>query len=494
MESTERGACVGAGNAVGFRAVTVPATPALVVDLDGTLIATDLLHEAALLLGKHHPLELLRLPWWLAQGKERVKAELAERVLPEVALLPYRVEVLEFVRAERAAGRAVVLATASPRRFAEAVAAQLGLFDAVLATDATTNLVGAAKLAAIRAHLGAAPFEYLGDSAADFAVWAEAAVCHVVEPSRTMEERLVASGKMGRVFVREDPPPWPLLRALRPQQWTKNLLLFVPAALAHQLDAWPWLLLAWAAFSLCASGVYVLNDLLDLEADRNHPRKRGRPFAAGVLPVRRGLLLAIALPAGAALAASFLPWAFAAWLALYLAATLAYSAWLKRKPAVDVIVLAGLYTLRLLAGASVAEVDVSTWLLAFGMFFFLSLAFVKRFTELLPLTDAPEKWLPGRGYVGADLEIIRVVGPVSGYLAVLVLAFYIDSDKVRSLYAAPARLWLECPALLYWITRLWFFAQRRALHDDPVVFALTDPESWLVAAWMVGVAVWAAHG
>lgn len=467
---------------------------ALVVDLDGTLLATDLLHESALLLAKHHPLALLRLPFWLARGKARMKTEIAERVLPDVAALPYREDVLEFIHAARRKGRRVVLATASHQRLAQAVAVHLDCFDAVLATDITTNLSGAAKLDAIHTQLRGAPFEYLGDSDVDHVVWEEATACHAVEPSRAIEERLVASGKMGRLFIRENAPHWSLLRALRPLQWAKNALLFVPAVLAHQLDDWPMLLLAFAAFCLCASGVYVLNDLFDIESDRRHPRKRTRPFASGLVAIRRGVMLAVLLPAMSAVVASFVSWPFAGWLACYFALTCAYSAWLKRKLVVDVVALPGLYTVRLLAGASVAEVEVSAWLLAFGMFFFLSLAFAKRFTELLPLTDLPEKWLPGRGYVGADVDIIRVLGPVSGYLAVLVLALYIDSDKVRSLYAEPTRLWFECPALLYWITRLWFFAQRRALHDDPVVFALTDPESWVVAAWMAGVAVWAAQG
>ncbi len=479
-----------------LRAVPETASPdrvALVVDLDGSLLATDLLHESALLLAKQHPFALPRLPAWLASGKARMKTEIAERVLPDVASLPYREEVLEFIRTARAEGRPIVLATASHRRLAEAVAEHLGCFDAVLATDITTNLSGAAKLDAIRTRLGDAPFEYLGDSEADHVVWAEASACHAVEPSRATEERLVASGKVGRIFVRPKLSNWPMLRVLRPLQWAKNALLFVPAILAHEFDDWFSLLLAFAAFSLCASGVYVLNDLYDIESDRRHPRKRARPFANGELSIRRGVLLVFLLPPLAAGLASFLPWSFAGWLLGYFVLTCAYSAWLKRKVVVDVIALAGLYTVRLLAGASVAGVEVSAWLLAFGMFFFLSLAFAKRFTELLPLTDLPEKWLPGRGYLGADLDIIRVLGPVSGYLAVLVLALYIDSDKVRSLYVAPTRLWLECPALLYWITRLWFFAQRRALHDDPVVFALTDPESWIVAAWMAGVAIWAAQ-
>jgi 4-hydroxybenzoate polyprenyltransferase/phosphoserine phosphatase len=468
---------------------------ALVVDLDGTLIATDLLHEGTLALAKQHPMDLLKVPGWLGRGKAELKSRISSCVEIDPAMLPYRDEVLEMIRQARTEGRVVLLATASPRSWAEPIAQHLGLFDAVLATGKDDNLSGDEKLKAIREHLSDGPFEYVGDHFKDLPIWQAAERAHCVNPSSALRRKVESLGKPGRVVESGRNLGWTILRALRPQQWSKNVLLVVPAVLAHDLRSWPQLLLAFFAFSLCASSVYIFNDLMDIDADRRHPQKCRRPFASGELPVSLGLVLTMGLLIGALLiSVTLLPTIFLRWLALYFAATLAYSLWLKRKLVVDVVTLAGLYTMRLMAGAAVAGTEVSAWLLSFGMFFFFGLAFAKRFTEVLPLMNVPDRWLPGRGYLGADLDIIRVVGPVSGYLAVLVLALYIDSEKVRSLYQRPDYLWLVCPALLYWITRLWFFAQRRALHDDPVVFALTDPESWVVAIWSLAILYLATIG
>jgi len=475
--------------------VTEPFKPALVVDLDGTLIATDLLHEAMLALLKQHPWDLFKVPGWLTGGKAALKMELAGRIEIDPGNLPYREEVLEMIRQARNERRAVILATASPRSWAESIARQLNLFDAVLATRDSVNLSDVTKLQAIREHLNNGEFEYIGDHMKDTPIWQAAKKAHCVTPSAGLRRHVASLGNPG-VMIDVGRNRWrSVLRALRPQQWSKNVLLFVPAILAHDLRSWPQLMLAFLAFSLCASSVYVFNDLMDIDADRRHPQKCRRPFAEGALPVSTGIGMTITLLLLAfVISLTCLSPMFLRWIGAYFAATLAYSLWLKRKLVVDVVTLAGLYTLRLMAGAAVAGTEVSAWLLSFGMFFFFGLAFAKRFTEVLPLTNVPERWLPGRGYIGADLDIIRVVGPVSGYLAVLVLALYIDSEKVRLLYQRPDYLWLVCPALLYWITRLWFFAQRRALHDDPVVFALTDPESWVVALWSLGILFLATNG
>lgn len=469
---------------------------ALVVDLDGSLIRGDMLHEGLLRLVRDNPGALFSLPGWLLRGKACVKAQVAARAGFDPALLPYRAEVLTFIREERELGRQIILATASHASVARRVADHLGLFDAVLATEEFANFSGAVKLAGIRTHLGEHPFEYLGDNAADLPVWAEAVAGHFAGPRNSVRLKLeaLALERPGRAFCGDEPWPKAAARALRPQQWAKNLLLLVPALLAHQAYAWSRLLLAFLAISLCASGVYVLNDLLDLESDRRHARKRHRPFASGALSILQGLVLAVSLPVAGLALSLLLPATFSAWLSIYYVLTLAYSGWLKSKAVVDVILLASLYTVRLCAGSSVAQVELSTWLLAFSMFLFLSLAFAKRFTELAGLAETPGHQLPGRGYIGSDLEIVRTCGICSGYLAVLVLALYIDSSNVQLLYPKPGRLWLLCPALLIWITRLWLLAQRRILHDDPVVFALTDLKSWLLALWCLALGTWAAIG
>lgn len=270
-----------------------------------------------------------------------------------------------------------------------------------------------------------------------------------------------------------------VVRAARPHQWAKNVLLFVPLVMSHRLaDAARLLDVVWAfvAFSLCASGVYVVNDLVDLRADRAHPRKRERPFASGRLGTGTGLVMVVAtLGGGFAIAAGLLTSTVVAMLAIYVVLTTAYSIYFKRKLLLDVLVLAALYTHRILTGGVAAGVPVSEWLLAFSMFFFLSLAFAKRYTELSAMPIGAEGRIQGRGYWARDLDLVRTIGPATGLIAVLVLALYVNlSPEVRRLYSQPFALYLVCPIVLYWICRVWFLAQRGQLDEDPVVFAVRD--------------------
>ena len=280
------------------------------------------------------------------------------------------------------------------------------------------------------------------------------------------------------------PPSAALVRALRPHQWVKNLLVFVPILLDHRLKE-PEVLtrgaMAFVAFCLAASGAYVLNDILDLEADRGHPIKRNRPFASGALSPRAGYMLALALVGvslvvGAALMAP----GFLALLLLYIGLTTAYSAYLKRIVVLDVLLLACLYTLRVLAGITASGVRFSTWLLAFSTFLFLSLAFLKRHGELSTLAAHPAPAMRRRGYVPQDMEWLRTMGAASAYLAVLVLALYLNSDEVVKLYRKPAVLFLVCPLLLYWTSRMWLLAHRGRINEDPIVAAARDPSSYVV--------------
>ncbi len=272
-----------------------------------------------------------------------------------------------------------------------------------------------------------------------------------------------------------------LARAMRPHQWAKNVLVFAPLIAAHDLfHAGPATatVFAFVTFSLCASGIYILNDILDVEADRLHPRKKKRPFAAGELSIPFGLASAgFLLSGGLLLAGLAASWKLTAVLAIYIAVTTAYSTWLKREPVVDVFVLAGLYVLRLVAGGVAANIPLSTWLLAFALFFFLSLAFVKRYTEL-----AGNGRTPGRGYTADDAMWMHAIGTSSGYMAAVVMALYVSAPDVTSLYRRPKALWLLCPVLLFWLTRTWFRAGRRLLHDDPVVEALKDPVAFACGA------------
>jgi 4-hydroxybenzoate polyprenyltransferase/phosphoserine phosphatase len=481
-----------------MNAAELPATPTatrddvpLCVDLDGTLIRTDLLLESALALLRTQPLAALLAPFWLLRGKAYMKRRIAERTSLDIAALPYDARILAWLRDESAARR-LVLCTASDRKFADAVAAHVGGFDEVLASDGATNLSGANKAEQLSARFGERGFDYAGNERRDLPVWQRARRAIVANAAPSLERRARRHGEVERVFGREGRRLRSWLKALRLHQWLKNLLVFLPLLTAHLMFAPEALLhatLAFASFCLCASGVYLLNDLLDLEADRRHPRKRLRPFAAGTLPLAAGLAVAPLLTVAAFAIALAISKLFALALGAYFVATLAYSFVLKRIAMLDTIVLAGLYTIRIIGGTFALRIPLSFWLLAFSMFLFLSLAMIKRFTELQALRRAGDERSAGRGYSVDDLPLVQALGGASGYLAVLVLALYINSTASEVLYRHPAALWLLCPLLLYWISRAWLIAHRGVMHVDPVVFAATDRTSLLILAASVAVVV-----
>lgn len=462
----------------------------LVVDLDGTLLRGDMLFESAneYLVGT--PWRALSLIAPLLAGRATTKDFLARRVAPDVSALPYHEELLRFLRAERKTGRSLVLATATSRLIADPIAAHLGIFDEVIASDETTNLRAALKATALVERFGEGGFDYVGNAAADIPVWTVAAHALIVSDSA----RLVA--KVPNVISMFDTgrrnPLRSVVKAVRPHQWTKNLLLFVPLIASHSFDEPVNLaraLVAFGLFSLVASGVYVLNDLVDVAQDRHHERKRHRPFAAGDLPLWSGWLLWPALLVVAVVGASLLmsPM-FLLVLACYFALTLGYSLVLKKRAMWDVLALALLYLARLVAGAVAIEVEPSFWLLCFAMFFFLSLALVKRYNELrddrsLPAVPAKVR---GRGYFAADLPLVVSLGPAAGYVSALIVALYVYDDRTAGLYASPQFLWVTVPLLLFWVSRVWLIAHRGEMHDDPVVFALRDKTSYLVGAFVAG--------
>lgn len=465
----------------------------LFVDLDGPLVATDLLWEALLLALKRDPRVLLQLPGWLGQGRAVLRRKLAEQVAPDIAVLPFRAEVLEVLREHKSRGGRLVLVTASDPSWAQEVAEHLGIFDDVLGLEGMRTLKGEAKLQALARYgqqRGFADFAYIGDSAADLPIWQQAARAYAVAPSASLLAQLKARGKSAIVLGTRRSPLRAGLRALRPQQWLKNLLLFAPLILAQEfavLGKVVAAVLAFLAFCACASSIYLLNDLFDIEADRHHPSKRRRPFASGALPIRFGPVLAVGLLVfGFGTALGMLPWAFSGMLAFYLGFNLLYSLWLKRKIIADVLLLAGLYTLRVLAGGIATGIPVSEWLLIFSLFLFISLAFAKRYAELSRLTAEGREMPEWRGYLTTDLSLIESIGPASGYLAVLVFGLYIKSHDMKHYYTVSWALWLIFPLLLYWVSRVWFMAKRRLLSEDPVVFAVTDGVSRLVVV-LVGI-------
>ncbi|MBE7942220.1 MULTISPECIES: UbiA family prenyltransferase [Ramlibacter] len=461
----------------------------LVVDLDGTLVHTDMLHETSLRVLRDRPWDLLRLSVWLSQGKAVVKRNLAERAQFDPQHLPYNEELLHWLKEQKAAGRTLVLCTASDMAVAEAVASHLGIFDEVMGSDGSRNLGGKVKAEALVTLYGERGFDYVGNSTTDLAVWRHARRAVVVNGSTALAQKAGQLAAVEKIFERRPQGLGVWRRVLRAHQWLKNLLLFVPVMAAHQFsdaNLWVALAVAFVSFSLCASSVYIFNDLLDLESDRAHPRKRARPFAAGLVPVWMGLLLGVALLVASCLLARKVGGTFFPWLGFYFVLTCAYSWTLKRLMLVDCLALAMLYTVRIVAGAAAAGLSLSFWLLAFAVFLFLSLAFVKRYAELEVQIMNGKTKVHGRGYYTTDAPLIQTLGVTAGYGAVLVLALYLNSEAVLRLYATPEVMWAAVPVLLFWVSWMWMQAHRGLMHDDPLVFAVKDRAS-LAAGLAFGV-------
>jgi 4-hydroxybenzoate polyprenyltransferase len=465
------------------------------VDLDGSLLATDLLFETFATFLQTRPWDSWLVIVWMLEGKAQLKRRLAERVELDIEQLPINDEVLAFLRRQRIEGRRLVLTTAADRYLAQAVSDHLELFDEVIASDGKSNLRGRAKLQAILDRFGPHGFDYVGNGWEDLPIWKSAGEAIAVRPGPRLRRAVQSLPKPSRVFERQDSivAPWP--RLLRVHQWAKNLLIFVPIVMAHRLGEWKLLLeslVAFLAFCFGASAIYILNDLMDLPSDRQHPRKRFRPLAAGAVSIPVGLsACALSLLVSIVLAAFRLP--FLAVLLLYLVTSCAYTFIFKKRLIVDVLCLAGLYTLRIMAGGAATGILISSWLMAFSMFLFLSLAFVKRYTELAALVQSRGEQLYGRGYRAIDLDMIRSIGPASGYIAVLIVCLYLNDRESVALYHHPRWLLLLCPVILYWLSRIWFLAQRGQMHSDPVVFALSDRKSQLAGltcAVIIAAATW----
>lgn len=451
----------------------------LVVDLDGTLCRTDTLHEAILSLASSQPLILAKLFGWLFGGRAALKDAVASRHVIPAKALPLNEDVIVHIKTARAAGRRTALVTASDQRQADLVADATDLFDEVHGSGDNRNLKGPEKARFLVDRYGAGGFDYMGDSKADLAVWKQAR--RAVTVGATPALRRAAEAEAAQVDHIAPPrsPVRPMLRAMRPHQWSKNVLLFLPLLASHDLGAFWAVLLGFLAFCCTASAVYVINDLLDLSADRAHPRKRLRPFASGELTAMTGLAMVGGLLVVALMFSLMMGnLDFLLVLMAYLAITFAYSLSLKRKLLVDVLTLAALYTIRIVAGGVAADLALSPWLLGFSMFLFFSLAGVKRQAELMDQL-ATGRASSGRAYEVEDLPILRGLALSSGIAAVLVLSLYIASDDVQLLYNWPGILWLVCPIILYWNTRMVMIAHRGHMTDDPIVFAAKDRTSQL---------------
>ena len=456
----------------------------IAVDLDGTLTLTDTLHESVVALVRDNPIYLFALPFWLAQGKAILKAKVADRVGLDVTTLPYNQPLIDWLKKERGAGERIVLCTATNERIAHAVSDHLQLFDEVIASDTTINIKSANKRKALEDRFGLKGYDYVGNSTADIEVWAGARRAIVVNASNAITKKAAQVAVVSKVFTSNPIKFSDWRRVFRVHQWLKNMLLFVPLLAAHQIgniQLLSTLILAFISFSLCASAVYMVNDLLDLESDRKHPSKRHRPFAAAVVPIATGAVLApLFAIASLALGVMVGP-SFTAWLVIYFLLTCAYSLWLKRLVLIDCLTLAALYTLRIIAGAAAVAITLSFWLLAFSIFIFLSLAFVKRYAELQVQAAAGNFHAHGRGYMVTDAPLVQTLGIAAGYVAVLVLAFYLHGETVTTLYTQPELIWFVVPLMVFWVSWVWMKAHRGEMHDDPIVFAIKDKASLAVA-------------
>lgn len=471
--------------------------PPLCIDLDGTLLKTDTLWETTIAHFKAHPWKSLLLPFWLLRGKAHLKKKLASGINLDCASLPYTTDLLDYLREAHSAGRELVLVSGCDSSVGIQIAQHLGLFSQVIASDGKTNVKGSTKARILNAHFGGRGFDYIGNERADFPVWAAARQRLVANAPTRISRRLAAMSETVREFAPQPSRLPALLRALRCHQWSKNVLVFLPLIAGHayfNAGAVGATLAMFVAWCLVASGIYVSNDLLDLEADRRHPTKRSRPFASGDLPLPFGFMLApLLLLLGLGIGGAISPACLGA-LSLYAIASVAYSLHLKKRPLVDVFTLAFLFTIRVVGGGLASGCNVTNWLLAFTGFLFLGLAFLKRCSELTRIKALGRTHLGFRGYGVVDLLVLQMFGVASAFIAIVVLALYISSAVAQTHYTGPSALWAVGPCLLLWLCRLWLATARGEMDDDPILYSMKDWVSWLIGLFVLAAFVAATYG
>jgi 4-hydroxybenzoate polyprenyltransferase len=466
----------------------------LVIDIDGTLIHTDLLIEALILLIRKKPYYFWKCILWGFKGKAYLKNKIFGLVSPDYPLLPYNVELINFIKKEFASGRKIILASASPISAVIGISKIYPIFSELYGTENKINLRGRNKLRVLTDRFGKGKFDYVGNSKADHVIFASSRYSYLVNPSRSVEKKagrisdLRYTWHSGKATLKD------YLGAIRVYQWVKNLLLFVPLVTSHSFYSVHLFMLTFGAFctfNIMASSGYLLNDILDINSDRNHPRKRYRPVATGKISLLNASALALVFfTTGLFFASKFNPVFFYTML-FYFVTSFTYSLYLKKMAMYDVFTLAGLYSIRVFAGSEVIGVPLSFWLIAFSTFIFLSLAFLKRYSELITIKDDLALKKQDRGYVSGDIYLVRIMGIVSGFLAIVVFALYINSPEVTELYSKIEILWFVSFLLLFWINRMWMIASRGRMTDDPIVFTLKDITSYIIFL-LCGLCIYAA--
>jgi 4-hydroxybenzoate polyprenyltransferase len=457
----------------------VPPLP-LVIDLDGTLIFTDMLYESALQFLKKKPLGVFLLLFKLLQGKAALKSFLAQQTLIHAEFLPYNQALIAFIQEQKKSGHPIILCTASNMNIAQRIAEHLNLFDEVIASDEKTNVIADTKAQILNQKFGKGHYIYAGNSKEDIPVWQNAKEAILVNTPQKISQQVLLFGNVRQTLPRNIHWIKCWLKALRVHQWLKNILLFIPLIAAHQiqsLDAWKHLLLAFFAFGFCASSVYITNDLLDLDNDRQHPNKCNRPFASGDLPITQGILAASMLLLLGFKMATFVNPSFVMILLTYYILTSLYSFKLKRLSLIDCLTLAMLYTIRIIAGGLAYHTAVTFWLLACAFFLFYSLALIKRYSELQLLIQNEKQHTNGRDYHIHDTSLIYTLGINSGLASVIIFALYLNSPNVFKLYQQPEIAWASIPVLLFWISWMWQQTHRGHMNDDPVIFAIKNKTS-----------------
>lgn len=460
----------------------------LVVDLDGTLIHSDLLHEGLLILLRKNPLYIFSCLIWILKGKVYFKKKLFNRIQIPFELLPTNKELMNFLETELSKGRQIILATASLKSHALEIAKTIPIFDNIFGTE-EVNLKGENKLKLLIDEYGEFKFDYIGNSRSDIKIFAKSRYSYLVNPSKSLERKTSQISELKYSWKSKRNNVTDYIKAIRAYQWLKNLLIFIPIITSHSFNSLNLMLLtinAFFAFSMIASSGYIVNDLLDLNSDRIHPRKRFRPFASGRLSIRSGVALFLILFSVGVFVASRLNYPFFITILIYFITSLSYSLYFKKIALYDVFILALLYSIRVIAGGLVSDISISFWLIAFSTFLFLSLAFVKRYSELMNIktnTDLKER---GREYFVSDLNLLQIMGIVSGFMSVVVFALYIDSPEVIRLYTHPQILWGISLLFLFWISRIWIITNRGEMTDDPILFAVKDVKSYFIFI-MIGV-------
>jgi 4-hydroxybenzoate polyprenyltransferase/phosphoserine phosphatase len=453
----------------------------IIIDLDGTIVHTDMLHENIFSLLAAKPLEILKIPYYLFKGKAYLKKKLALESQLDVTNLPYNYELLDWIKDQKNKGSNVVLCTGSDIIDAKKISDFLGIFDDVIASDGKLNLVGKNKANILVEQYGSKNFHYAGNSRKDIHIWKESDHAIVINSSKKLLNTVKKICKVTFTIPKRKIHPKIIIKAMRVHQWLKNLLLFAPFIAAHQInnfESWVSVTIGFVSFSLCASAIYLLNDLTDLSNDRSHPRKKERPFASGKLPFYYGvLLIPLLLVSSFAIAIIFSNSEFTIWLFLYLLLTTLYTFIIKPIVFLDVIVLAMLFTIRIIAGSATLLLPLSPWILAFSIFLFVSLAIIKRYAELEIQIIKNISQIKGRGYYTSDASLIQSIGLASGFCSILVFVLYLNSPEVMALYNSPEIIWLCIPILIYWQSWMWLSAHRGEMHDDPIIFAIKDKHS-----------------